>query len=446
MTRTRFRGLLLILSVMVAAQAILPACEKRETVEEDYLSVYPTRLHFSNDSSGGTLLVRSNVPWTASLPLLDSAWITLDIAAGRGDTLIHLTVQENLAEENRDAIVQLSSGTITRQVRVTQGQMTVYPDGYLLPLNPSPFGDSVCLVFIGEGFTEEDLAVDGRYEQTMRQAADHFFSIEPYRSYASYFSSYALIVESPRQGIGWGSDTVGNRFATYFLEGATAGVKCNHDEVRAFVRRHLPRTDTATTCVVMVLNSPEYGGTTYVYPDGYAIAMCSMSQQAAPNDFQGLIHHEAGGHGFGLLGDEYIIYPDQTLPPAQRDAILSAQSDGLWLNLDVALDTLLLPWAELVADSAHHPGIGIHEGGYAYGKGIWRSEHNSCMNDNIPYYNTWSRWLIVRRLMTAHGRPDFPLAAFLALDRVTPPADTVALPASRAAHATRPLPPPILLP
>ena len=43
--------------------------------------------------------------------------------------------------------------------------------------------------------------------------------------------------------------------------------------------------------------------------------------------------------------------------------------------------------------------VGAYEGGYEYQYGVWRSEENSCMNNNIPYYNVQSRWNIVNRIM-----------------------------------------------
>ena len=43
--------------------------------------------------------------------------------------------------------------------------------------------------------------------------------------------------------------------------------------------------------------------------------------------------------------------------------------------------------------------MGVYEGGYEYQYGVWRSEENSCMNNNVPYFNVQSRWAIVNRIM-----------------------------------------------
>ena len=38
-----------------------------------------------------------------------------------------------------------------------------------------------------------------------------------------------------------------------------------------------------------------------------------------------------------------------------------------------------------------------------HGQGIYRSEVNSCMNNNVPYYSTISRQAIVERIMEYSG-------------------------------------------
>ena len=64
----------------------------------------------------------------------------------------------------------------------------------------------------------------------------------------------------------------------------------------------------AQTLVILVENSSEYGGITFMYGDGSAIACCPKSADAYPYDFRGIVQHEAGGHGFGKLADEYIYH------------------------------------------------------------------------------------------------------------------------------------------
>lgn len=437
-----------IVFLLVACLSLL-SCEKEET-DEAYLRVIPTRIHFSNDSSRSFIGVRSNTEWRASILDTASSWLALDISGGNGEMELGVNASQNVTEKNREGVVAfMTPEGLSATVRVSQGQMTVYPDGHVLPIQQSSRGDSIHIVVLGEGFTEEDLDVDGVYEQVMRSAADYFFTIEPYRFYRSFFTVSVIIAESEEEGIGMGSASVRNKFSTYRQSENSTRIVCDYERVRDFVGHCLPRTDSVTTCVIMVVNSTEYAGSTNVYPDGrFAISMCPMSEQKSPNDLEGLIHHEAGGHGFGLLGDEYSFYKDLEIPVSGKQAVRTAQQDGLWLNLDLTADPERILWKDFLADTVNYPYVGAFEGGYYYGKGIWRPEYNSCMNDNIPYYNAPSRWLIVSRIMELSGVEDYTFEKFVKTDWVVPPpVDTAGTAVSRAVsvRSLPPLPPPVIV-
>uniref|UniRef100_UPI003FED6E35 hypothetical protein n=1 Tax=Prevotella sp. TaxID=59823 RepID=UPI003FED6E35 len=47
----------------------------------------------------------------------------------------------------------------------------------------------------------------------------------------------------------------------------------------------------------------------------------------------------------------------------------------------------------------------IYEGGFMHTRGVFRSEPNSCMNNDIPYYSTISRESIVKRIKLYAGEP-----------------------------------------
>ena len=79
--------------------------------------------------------------------------------------------------------------------------------------------------------------------------------------------------------------------------------------------------------------------------------------------------------------------------------------------------------------------MGAYEGGYEYQYGVWRSEANSCMNNNIPYFNVQSRWSIVTRIMKL-AEMDFSVQNFIETDCVTSWYDT-----ARSATSETVLPP-----
>ena len=57
----------------------------------------------------------------------------------------------------------------------------------------------------------------------------------------------------------------------------------------------------------------------------------------------------------------------------------------------------------------------IYEGGYFHGQGVYRSEVNSCMNNNVPYFSTWSRQIAVERIKAIAGEK-FDFEEFVAND------------------------------
>lgn len=416
--------------LLVICGLLWESCHKKS--DENYLQVLPSSLHFSNDSSVKVLNVQSNTDWRIINATNNYSWFSVDSMSGSGDGRIAVRVQDNQGGENREGQIAFDAGGISRIVRVSQGVMSTYPDGFVMPLQQSTYGDSIHIVILGEGFAGEDLAIEGNYAQIMREAARCFFSIEPYSTYSPYFSVYGLVAESEEQGIGVGSASVKNKFSTYLVNEKMTRLVCDHERVRDFVRFCIPRTDSVTTCVIMVVNSTEYAGTTNVYPDKrFAISMCPMSGLDPPNDLEGLIHHEAGGHGFGLLGDEYHFYEEVEISNAERQNIRNAQWNGLWLNLDITGDTARVLWHELI--NVRYPQVGLFEGGFYYGKGVWRSEYNSCMNDNIPYYSLWCRWLIVRRIMKLSGIKGFSFKDFIKQDNVMFP-PFASSPVSRGMH------------
>ena len=165
-----------------------------------------------------------------------------------------------------------------------------------------------------------------------------------------------------------------------------------------------------------------------MYGDGSAIACCPVSTDAYPYDFRGIIQHEAGGHGFGKLGDEYIYHNAfiQTCncidgcehPQGDDDTMTSYgkyKSKGWYKNLSMTADAKQVPWAHLIYHKNYSDKVDMYEGGYMHTRGVYRSEATSCMNNNIPYYSAISRQAIVERIKAYAGEA-FDFDDFVAKD------------------------------
>lgn len=163
------------------------------------------------------------------------------------------------------------------------------------------------------------------------------------------------------------------------------------------------------TLVIIVPNSTDYGGMTQLWADGSAIAFCPLSTYDYPLDSRGVVQHEAGGHGFGKLGDE-CIYHNAFIDACgcaccgHVDEFSTAKSYGWYDNLSLSGKAHGVGWSHLIYDHRYSDLVDVYEGGFMHSRGVFRSEQNSCMNNSIPYYNTISRESIVKRIKNMPAR------------------------------------------
>ncbi len=157
--------------------------------------------------------------------------------------------------------------------------------------------------------------------------------------------------------------------------------------------------------IIVTPNTIDYGGITEMWEDGSTIAFCPLSEDTYPYDARGIIQHEAGGHGFGKLGDEYIYHNGfiEFCCPLDFATLNHGKSLGWYENLSLTGKMHEVPWAHLIFDDRYSDVVDIYEGGFMHSRGVFRSEQNSCMNNNISYYNAISREAIVKRIMEYAG-------------------------------------------
>ena len=162
------------------------------------------------------------------------------------------------------------------------------------------------------------------------------------------------------------------------------------------------------TLIITILNSDVYEGLTSMWTTGAAIAAVPHSRYAYPNDYRGLIQHEAGGHGFGKLADEYIYHRENihsctcTCCPHVY-FVNKGKSIGWFRNISLNGRYKEIDWTHLIFDDRYQDIVDIYDGAYYHSDGVYRSELNSCMNNNVPYYSTISRQEMVERIMKYSG-------------------------------------------
>lgn len=338
-------------------------------------------------------------------------WCEVSPASGNKKTEVTLTIKgmaKNAASRDGKVVFRLKDKDYTHECSVSQYGYE-YGEDEWITLQKATKGNNggINIVLLGDGFNAKDIA-SGKYLKDIKQEVEYFFGIEPYKTYRDYFNVYTAIPLSTESGVGTVNTIRYNRFNTTFTGGV--GLKADYDEVfdYALGAPTVNKGNLNQTLIIMVPNSTDYGGICQMWEDGSAIAFCPQSTYGYPLDTRGVIQHEAGGHGFGKLGDEYIYHNafidfcDCTCCGHVFE-FNAAKSLGWFDNLELTGKMHSVGWSHLIFDNRYSDIVDIYEGGYMHNRGVFRSEPNSCMNNDIPYYSTISRESIVKRIKAYAG-------------------------------------------
>lgn len=338
-------------------------------------------------------------------------WCEVSPASGNKKTEVTLTIKgmaKNADSRDGKVVFRLKDKDYTHECSVSQYGYE-YGEDEWITLQKATKGNNggINIVLLGDGFSAKDIA-SGKYLKDIKQEVEYFFGIEPYKTYRDYFNVYTAIPLSTESGVGTVNTIRYNRFNTTFTGGV--GLKADYDEVfdYALGAPTVNKGNLNQTLIIMVPNSTDYGGICQMWEDGSAIAFCPQSTYGYPLDTRGVIQHEAGGHGFGKLGDEYIYHNafidfcDCTCCGHVLE-FNGAKSLGWFDNLELTGKMHSVGWSHLIFDNRYSDIVDIYEGGYMHNRGVFRSEPNSCMNNDIPYYSTISRESIVKRIKAYAG-------------------------------------------
>lgn len=379
---------------------------KRFSAHRDF-SISRNLFRALNASLSKTLIMRapSGEAWSVeSKP----DWVTVEPMNGVGKVEVTVTVAEQPkgAGSRTGEVVFLLDGKDYRSRTTVEQYDYQYGDGDVLTVQSAAQGAGVDLVFMGDCFDAKDIA-EGKYLDAMNEAIGYFFAVEPYKTYRDYFNVYTVFGLSPDSGVGDVNTIREAKFGSaYALGGITP------DESVCF--EYACKAPTVTqdkigrTLVTLIENTEDYGGITYMWGDGSAIACCPMSRDVYPYDFRGLVQHEAGGHGFGKLGDEYIyhnafIQNCSCICCPHVKQFNDNKSRGWFENLSLTGNMYDVPWSHFIFDPQYSNLVDIYEGGYMHMRGVFRSEPNSCMNNNVPYFSAISRETIVKYIKSYAG-------------------------------------------
>ncbi len=265
------------------------------------------------------------------------------------------------------------------------------------------------IVILGDGYTIDEYAYGGKFDLDANKGIEALFSVEPYRSYRDYFSVYKLAAHSQERGASIQDPPMSKK--TAFNTTFTTSTHLTTDTEKVFqtvstIPGIAERIDV--TLIILMVNHDKYGGYCYSQIDGpwdtRVIAICPVSTSikvgANFTNFTNLVIHEAGGHGFGRLADEYVTAGGhgKHITQSYIDRYQNGIQYGFRPNIDLTGDKSKVKWRHFIGREGYEE-VNVYEGAFVYSYGVWRPELHSVMINNTPYFNAPSREHIVKRIL-----------------------------------------------
>ena len=273
-------------------------------------------------------------------------------------------------------------------------------DGVVTTSQTATKGDGIDIVLMGDAYSDRQIA-DGTYKTDMEYIYNNLFTEEPYKSFKDHFNVYYVNVVSATEGYEYGNTALDG----YFGDGTLVGG--NDNAVFDYALKAISEEEMDEALIIVAMNSDNYAGTCYTYYPTYTAGTYGSGPSVAyfpkggdATTFAQLLHHEACGHGFAKLADEYAYENMGAVPSNYVSEVKAQQSSwGWWKNIDFTSDLANIRWSRFINDTRYaNEGLGAYEGGLTYWSGVWRPTENSIMRHNTGGFNAPSREAIYYRI------------------------------------------------
>ena len=350
------------------------------------------------------------------------------------EATFHVEIAPNNTSSIRKGVFAFSVGERTGMfsdgIMITQLPANAYhsqdmsQDGKVTPILKHKTGNGVPIIIMGDGFLDRDIT-SGKYREATNKAIDGLFSMHPMKALKDYFDVYEVNAVSYND---YFTSTSSTAFSSRFTSFTSTEIKGDDSKVKEYAKKAIDEKRIDDALIIVLINDNRYAGTCSMcmdskesdIPNGNSIAYVPLSESNEEQMmFSTVLCHEAIGHGFAKLADEYdnIIY--EKIPDDEKQDIINRQKAGGYRNVALDPDVTKSYWADFAADSRYNSErLGCYEGGATYALGVYRPTENSIMNDNIGGFNVAGSVMIYKRCMKiALGKSwNFNLADFITFD------------------------------
>ena len=395
------------------------------------------------------MVSKDNTNWT-SIGTTDKTSLMNKEELEKSTTYYYKVVADDGYEGGKTESDVVSFTTGTTKSYWADGEVKLYEvnaDGTITEVSSTsrPFK----LIYTGDGYTQDLFKYGGQFDQEVDAGVKALFEIEPYKYYHTYFAIYKVAAYSNEAGMSSGSTEwdqattkVDTKFKCSWQGGSSTGIGCDTKTVEEYAAKcpgykgateYETRTNLSWSPISVIINADQYAGTNIWSSGMGGMKMVSIAQTPARHPssssyggFAYTLRHEYGGHGIGLLGDEYVYQNTTPYPRDNESTFRYWQGIGAYCNTYLpGWDTATSGWYsdyehcnlgltpkveganwKTFADMTEVYGacnINLHAGSAMYGVGIYRSENSSCMINNQPHFNTISRWKIYCRIKITAG-------------------------------------------
>ena len=380
-------------------------------------------LNFTKKVATDTLKIHTNMAWEVEIADT-TGWLQVTDTIGSGDAELIFTTTDNSQKKGRSTTVRLRYGVRTLKLTASQdGGIRV--DGHIR----KHYGErepenGFNLIFLGDGFTSDDLIAEtGVFDLAVEEACEALFAVEPYKTYKEYFNVWSVACESQERGAGT-SESGNTALFSYFNEDNR--IIGNNTTAFSYASKILGMNDAilqTNSVVIVLVNDERYGGSTYWFGDPTdrndtdyrTISYVPLNRDIQlPGGFTNIFLHEVGGHAIGKLGDEWsteqlFTTEDKTLINNYKNCRLYCYNLGLPTSAMMVSNYPQYSWTffQYVSGSTdRYSGVlKPADGGYGCVSDIANKafvshcEEESCMINNVPYFNVASRYAIVQWLL-----------------------------------------------
>ena len=380
----------------------------------------------------------NSVDWVQTAPesrTMQNGELTLQVAKNPYDNERSAQLILQGTDEN-GATVSSNTFTLTQAARSVGTSQSMADDKQVYQLQTHSEGNGVPLVLMGDGFLDTDIS-SGYYEQAMQQAMENLFTEEPYRSLRDLFDVWMVTAVSRNNAFTSGYSTAFSSQVDALNGNANSRLIAGDDEkVMAYAQlvpelAANPDLFEEALCIV-VLNSTVYAGTCWFGFNNagqvmeFAVCYCPMIYGLEDDMFRRVLCHEAGGHGFAKLMDEYSYQEMGAMPESEIQTHQTWQEELGWaMNVDFTPNSQEVVWSRFLYDEryqgadAYGETLGIYQGACTYWSGAYRPTNESMRRSNKNGFNAPSREAIYKRIMKlAYGDNwNYDYEEFVAFDQ-----------------------------